>query len=211
MNAICDTLAFPFRLPILSAMPSRVSIARGFLFALKSAVWYLVHQSPRNGKLLATWTLKRCKDCSHRSSEKPGRMAAGVSCVGRQALSCRDVADMPRRLSGGLALDRQCLTSTCTGQAPDKTWQRRPATKWAMHREVCRASIRWATQTKDLRFGFFRRVKFSHSLPFAHKDGENREHPNGQPEAWPDMVVVRSARVALHSFGWLSHFCGGVA
>ncbi len=77
------TMAVPFRLLVLPAVPSFESIGRGFLFALKSCKWYHVHQSPRNGKLLATWTtLKRCKRCSHRSGDATANTRRICSNVG---------------------------------------------------------------------------------------------------------------------------------
>jgi hypothetical protein len=148
------TMTVPFRSPALPAIPSLVSIGRGFLFACSGVTWYILVQSPRNGKLRATWTtIRNLLRCSHRSDEKA--TDAAVSCVEPARHGSRDVADTPRRLSGSglLPADRQRVTTAYALPSTSKPEQRKPATRWAMRRKVLCFAIERTTQTKDLRFG----------------------------------------------------------
>ncbi len=150
-------ISVPFRLSVLPTLPLDESIVQGFLFvAQKSTNWYAVHQSPRNGKLLATWTtLRKNLRCSHRSDDYA--VLAAKSCVGLHRRDCRDVAEQPRRLSGRLAADRLAqkwvrLTIAYVSLVLHKTWLCLPATKWVTRRKAKCLTER-TTQTKDLRFG----------------------------------------------------------
>lgn len=164
-----------------------------------------VHQSRRNGKLPTTRTsLRKNLRCSHRSNKKPGQSAAGVSCVGRHRLGCRDVADMPRRFSGTgwLPSDRQRLTIAYAPQAKAKTGLRRPSTRWAMRRKACCASMERTTQTKDLRFGLTEVAALCLvAIQDQHEQG-SRTVTNGQPEAIArhgSGVRVLARQCLLHS------------
>lgn len=174
--AACCIVNVPFRSPILRAMPLAMSIGQGFLFAAKSAIWYIVHQSPRNGKLLATWTtLRKNLRCSHRSDD--ASVEAAVSCVGQYCMGRRCVADMPRWLSGSglLPADRQRFTNAHAPQCRQKTGLRRPATRWAMHRKVCRYSMERATRTKEPRFGSTECAARSSRQPVAQREEGDQE------------------------------------
>ena len=154
MSLPAVTMRFPFRLSVLPTWPLLVSIWQRFLFASDGLICYIVHQSPRNGKLLATWTtLRKNLRCSHRSDEMA--VEAAVSCVGRHCQGCRTVADMSRRLSGSgwFPADRQRFTTAYDSRSRQKTGLRLPSTRWAMRRKAWRLSMDWATQTKTLRHG----------------------------------------------------------
>lgn len=119
---------------------------------------YHVHQSPRSGKLPATWTtLRNLLRCSHRSDEKDA--VVSVSCVGRLRDGCRDVADMPRWLRGsGLRPadgKQERITSAYDSDSTAKnSGQRLPVTRPVMRHLACMAAgLNWASQTKDLRCG----------------------------------------------------------
>lgn len=177
------------------------------LFAPKSVNWYYVHQSPRSGKLRPTrTTLRTCWRHTHRSDEMAA--VAVVSCVGRRRLAFRDVAHMPRRLSGTgwLPSDRQRLTSAHAFRSTlDKTRQRRPSTWWAIHRKVFCAVSWWTTLTKDQCLGTTERVACYLRCLLHCRLARSRKTPAaGSQEAIARRGCGAQRSSAFPSFGWQS-------
>jgi hypothetical protein len=201
----CGTMVVPFRPPVLPALPSFESIERGFLFASTTGIWYTNAKSQRNGKLLATWTPTRNSWlCPHRSDEMA--VDAAVSCVAQDCQCHRDVADMPRRLSGSgwFPADRQRVTNAYASPSTTKTEQRQPSTRWAIRRKTQCFGMKWATQTKDLRFGLtgYRSLRSSCRVP-TYQQARQTDIPEGQPRYMARHGGgVRSSRCT--PFFWLN-------
>lgn len=203
-QSCASLMIYPFRQPILSATPSPESIGRGFLFALTIVSWYILVQSPRNGKLLATWTtLRKNRRCSHRSDEKAAD-AAAVSCVGRFRQGSRNVADTPRQQRRRVAPlrrtngDRHFPLSRLTHR--NKSRLRRTATWSAMRRKSLVRCYSTALRTKDPQFGFTERAAFGVEC--------SRQTSRTQNYRWPAECMaghvsgVRS--IACAPFFWLN-------
>lgn len=175
-----QTVAGSFRLrPCLD-----LNLGTGFLIAFFHAFRYTTGRSLRFGPLRATRRFRSLSAWLHRSGEKA---AKAVSCVGRQAEGCRDVALSPRRVSGGSPTDRQRLTSANALRSKDKTTLCRPATSWAMRRKAYSAVILRPSQTKDLRFGPTKPPLRGRLTQERHQQASE---PDGQRSRWPDMGWV---------------------
>lgn len=198
---VCRRL-FPAKPP---CSPER---ARGFLFARPFTFCYIVHQSPRTGKLRAAIAFRNLSAWPHRSDEKAVR--AAVSCVGWLAGKSRSGADTLPWSSGmgWCPADRQRLTSASADRCTNKTGHCQPATRWATRRKAKCILSRRASCTKDARFGLTERDDWTARYPFANKCGW--ETGATRRPAW---VVARHGSGALilsacHSFGEFSPlFC----